>query len=86
METMMKHFLVVKMQYLVFEQFVMRKNWESDCMRLINESVRSRKTYMLRSYANLKGRVKKIIQTASLRALSVKNSMNTETTLIVLNV
>ena len=28
----------------------------------------------------------KIIQTASLRALSVKNSMNTETTLIVLNV
>lgn len=36
METMMKHFLVVKMQYLVFEQFVMRKNWESDCMRLCN--------------------------------------------------
>lgn len=32
----MKHFLVVKMQYLVFEQFVMRKNWESDCMRLCN--------------------------------------------------
>lgn len=41
---------------------------------------------MLRSYAYLKGRVEKIIQTASLRALSVKNSMNTETTLIVLNV
>lgn len=36
MGTMMKHFLVVKMQYLVFEQFVMRKNWESDCMRLCN--------------------------------------------------
>lgn len=32
----MKHFLVVKMQYLVFEQFVMRKNWESDCRRLCN--------------------------------------------------
>lgn len=32
----MKHFLVVKMQYLVFEQFVMRKNWERDCMRLCN--------------------------------------------------
>lgn len=32
----MKHFLVVKMQYLVFEQFVMRKNWESDCTRLCN--------------------------------------------------
>ena len=32
----MKHFLVVKMQYLVFEQFVMRKNWGSDCMRLCN--------------------------------------------------
>ena len=35
----MKHFLVVKMQYLVFEQFVMRKNWESDCMRLCNDFI-----------------------------------------------
>ena len=32
----MKHFLVVKMQYLVFEKFVMKKNWECDCTRLCN--------------------------------------------------